>query len=264
MPYQATTLARLKQTLAARVDGAIFWTEEEARLALNESLRDWNLLVGRWRTRVLLSSAAPVLGVPVVEYTLPSSLTYGMRVRYQNNPALVPTSLIELELARPQWRLETVASGGDVPTLPIHWAPQSLQTIVIWPATATSGVNDILVDGVAATPVLVEDGDFADIGEEDLDFLIVDYAQHIMAFKEGGPRWRATLPMLTEFLQAAAASNGLLKRSQAYRRVAGLDRRRDLIKPDQAPNRIAEILQAGLVALQEALAEALAAQDTPG
>jgi hypothetical protein len=155
---------------------------------------------------------------------------------------MIPTSIYELDLARPTWRGETVASGGDVPTVPTLWAPQSLQVIVIWPATATAGVNDLFVDGVAATPVLIEDGDFVDIGEEDLD-IITDYALHLLALKEGGPRWRATQGVLTDFLLAAAEANGLLKRSQAYRRVAGLDRRRDLQPPTKAPNRIAEILQ---------------------
>lgn len=243
MPYTVVTLAQLKVSIARRVDGAAFWTDEEARLAINETLRDWNLLTGRWRTTVVLSTAAPVSGTPTIEYALPSSITYGMRVRQGSNPALNPTSIYELEYGRPTWRFETVVSGAGVPTMPLLWAPQSLQTIVIWPATNTAGVNDLLVEGVAATPILVTDGSTVDLSEEVLDVLS-DYAVHLLAFKEGGPRWRATMDNFTAFLKAAAEENGLLKRSLAYRRMAGLDRRRDLKPVADAPNKIAEILQA--------------------
>jgi hypothetical protein len=243
VPYTVSTLAELKVTLAERVDGSIFWTEEEARLAINETLRDWNLLVGRWRKSLILSTIAPVAGVPTCEYALGATMTYGMRIRIGTAPGLIPTSLFELDYGRPSWRGEITSSGGDVPPVPTLWAPVSLQRIAIWPATAAAGVNDLFVEGVAATPVLVEDGDFVDLGEEIIDVL-TDFALHVLAFKEGGARWAATQDLFTDFLQAAAAENGLLKSSQAFRRYAGLDRRRDLQKLKDAPNKIAEILQA--------------------
>lgn len=243
MPYAVSTLAALKASLVGRTDGAIFWADEEGRLAINEALRDWNLLTGRWRATRTLSTVAPIGGVPQVEYALGATMTYGMRVRVVGGPGLIPTSVFELDYARPSWRNETTATGGDVPSAPTLWAPISLQRIAIWPATSGAGVNNLLIDGVAATPVLVEDGDFVDIGEETVD-LLTDFALHILLFKEGGPRWRATQTILTDFLQGAAEENGRLKRSQAYRRLAGLDRRRDLQPTAKAPNKIAEILQA--------------------
>lgn len=240
MAYQRITLADLKVSMASRWDQSLFWTDEEARTALNEALRDWNLLTGYWRARLALSTVAPVLGVPVVEYALGATLTYGMRVR--KTAALHPTSILELDLARPTWRSETTASGGDVPTTPTLWAPQSLQTIVIWPAVAVAGVSDLLIDGVAATPVLVTDASFIDITDETV-LILVDYAVHIAAFKEGGARWAATKPMWTAFLQAAAEENALLKASQAFRRAAGLDRRRDLQKTTAPPTQIDQLAQ---------------------
>lgn len=240
MAYTSLTLADLKVRMQQRWDQSMFWQPEEARLAINEALRDWNLLTGRWRARKLLSTVAPIASVPVVTYALGATLTYGMRVRMTR--ALHPTSILELDLARPTWRRETVISGGAVPTIPTLWAPQSLQTIVIWPATNTAGTNDLLVDGVAATPVLVNDGSFVDVGDEIINYL-VDFAVHVAAFKEGGPRWLATRPAFTAFLQAAAEENGLLKANQAFRRAAGLDRRRDLQKTHGIPNQIADALQ---------------------
>lgn len=243
MPYTTSSLSDLKATLAQRWDGVVFWTPEEARSAINETLRDWNLLTGRWRRRILLSTVAPVAGVPTVAYALGATMTYGMRMAMSSGRPLIPTSILELDLGRPTWRYETVASGGDVPTVPTLWAPESLQRIVIWPATNTAGVNDLLADGVANTPVLVEDGDTVDIGEETVDVLI-DFAIHIVAFKEAGPRWRATLPAFQAFLQAAAGENGQLKSNQQFRRWAGLDRRRDLQKMKDAPNKLAEVVKA--------------------
>ena len=116
MPYQVSTLAALQDSLAGRADGSIFWTPEEGRLALNEALRDWNLLTGHWRTTLILSTIAPVAGVPTVEYALGATLTYGMRIRVGSAPALIPTSIFELDYGRPSWRFETIA-----------WSPPSFQ-----------------------------------------------------------------------------------------------------------------------------------------
>lgn len=224
MPYTTTTLMALKVLMAQRWDQSVFWTGEEARLGLNEALRDWNLLTGRWRRRVTLSSLA---GNP--ELPLPATMTYGMRVRLSTGAPLHPTSILELDLQRPTWRLETTASGGDVPTAPLLWAPISLQRILFWPATVGAGVNNFDVDGVSDTPILLQDADTVDLGDEIVDY-IADFAIHCVAFKEAGPRWRATKGFFTAFIQAAAEENGLLKANQAYRRFAGLDRRRDMQK----------------------------------
>lgn len=239
MPYAVTTLAHLKVALSGRVDGSAFWTPEEARLAINETLRDWNLLVGRWRRTLTLST-----GAGTVEYALGATMTYGMRIAMSSGLPVIPSSILELDLGRPTWRSETTASGGDVPPVPTLWAPVSIQRIAIWPATAGVGVNNLLIDGVSNTPVLVEDADFVDIGEEIVDVL-TDMAIHILAFKEAGPRWRATLPDFQKFLVAAAEENGLLKTHQQYRRWAGIDRRRDLQKSKDAPNQLQPIAASG-------------------
>ena len=58
MPYQAVTLATLRTRLQNRYGNVAFWSNEEARLALNEALRYWNLFTGRWRTRIVLATTA--------------------------------------------------------------------------------------------------------------------------------------------------------------------------------------------------------------
>lgn len=222
MPYTTTTLADLQTLLIQRWDQVVFWTAEEARLALNEALRDWNLLTGRWRTSVPLAVAA---NDP--EINLPSSMTYGMRLTTTAGWPLIPTSLLELDLAMPKWRGQTIATGGAVPTVPTLWAPLSLTRIAIWPTYPTAVSPALRADGVLRTPVLVLPADPVDLGEEIVD-VVADYALHVIAFKEAAHRWRATRPYFEAFLQAAADENGLLKANQAYRRWAGLDRRRDL------------------------------------
>jgi len=220
--YTQTTLADLQTLMAQRWDQVVFWTAEEARLALNESLREWNLLTGRWRRRELL---ATVPGTP--EIALPGVMTYAMRVTNALTGApLIPTSLTDLDLGRPSWRLETTLTGGDVPTAPTLWAPVSLTRLAIWPTYDPLTLGTLAVDGVMATPVLVLPADPVNLGEEIID-VIADMALHIAAFKEAGDRWRATRPYFEAFLQAAADENSLLKQHQVYRRFAGLDRRRD-------------------------------------
>jgi hypothetical protein len=115
---------------------------------------------------------------------------------------------------------------------------------VIWPAVAANAVDAMAVDGVANTPVLVEDGDTVDLGEETLD-LIVDFALHVLLFKQAGTMWEATLPFYQTFLRAAAEENGRLKANQKFRRAAGLDRRRDLQPSKGIPTQLDTIAERG-------------------
>jgi len=243
--YTQTTLADLQALMVQRWDQVVFWTPEEARLSLNEALRLWNLLTGRWRTRVLLDVNSPPAAEqtpPFSDVRLPGVLTYAMRVTTAAGSPLIPTSIAELDLARPQWSLETTASGGDVPTIPTLWAPASLTQINIWPTLPGPGISigALLCDGVMATPVLRAPTDLVDLGEEILD-VVTDFALHVAAFKEAGDRWRATRPYFEAFLQAAADENGLLKRNQKYRRFAGLDTTRKLLPSKDAPTQLAGV-----------------------
>jgi len=233
MAYTEVTLAELQVAMRRRWDQSLFWTDEEARLAINEALRLWNLLVGRWFTTLAIATVAGQ-----VTYDLDATLLYASRLRYTDGAPIFPTSVLELDLARPTWRAETVADGGDVPPTVTLWAPLSLRQIVIWPATAA--VDALSLEGVAATPVLVEAGDTIDLGQE-LEDTLLSFALHVVAFKEGGTRWQATLPYFDAFIQAAIESNGRLKANKAFRRWAGLDRRRDLQKLRGVPTRLAPV-----------------------
>jgi hypothetical protein len=213
MAYQQFTLADLKLHLLGRWDGTPFWTPEEARLALNEALRVWNSLTGMWRGRVVFTAAGPWV-------TLPSAITFATRVEWNSLP-LASCSIDGLDQGHMTWESETISSGGTVPTRPMIWAPAGLTTLAIWPADPT-GLNCLVVDGVLATPTLVLDTDYIDIGEEDLG-LILGYALHTVAFKLGGRIFADTLPYFRAFIAAATDRSSKLNASAAFRTAMGRD-----------------------------------------
>lgn len=221
MPYAAYTLTTLRTRLLERYDGNPFWTNEEARLALNEGLRLWNLLVGQWRRRVTLETAASTW-----DYALPATMLWRTRVTWNDRPLHV-TSVAALDRLRRGWRTETIATGSGVPQRVMLWAPVSLYLIHIWPSD-TAAANSLVIDGVADTPIMVNTGDYVDLGD-DLLGVLLDYALHALSFKRGMPAIQATLPLLTAFFKAAAAQNSMLTASKLYRKYMGLDHQREIV-----------------------------------
>lgn len=217
MPYDQVTLAELRTRLEARYEATPFWTAPEATLAINETLRTWNLLTGRWVRRVTIPTTPNSY-----DYALPSSLTYRSRLLFDERP-LSPTSREGLNNGRVNWRQETTATGGDVPARPLLWAPVSLTYIYLWPADA-AGHHSLTIDGISRTPILVADGDYVDLGQDDFSWLL-GCALHLLAFKKGGAFFASTLPAWQAFLRAAGQENALIVTSVAYRRYLGLDRR---------------------------------------
>lgn len=224
MAYQQYTLADLRQRLADRYESVPFWDTTEADDAINEWLRTWNLLTGRWTKRVVIA-ATPA----TYEYALPATLSYRTRVLYENQP-MSPASREDFNNGRPNWRRESTADGGTVPTRPMLWAPVSLMLIYVWPMDA--GHGSFTLDGVAATPELLTAGQYVDLSEADLS-VGLGFALHVLTLKKGSVWFQASLPYFKSFLAAAAEENQLITTSVMYRRAMGLDHR-DL-KPLRAP-----------------------------
>lgn len=216
MGYQATTLATLRTRLQERWENVPFWSATEARNALNEALRKWNLYVGQWKaTKIVVTVANQVW------YNLgPSTIVYPLRGEWQSFPLQV-CSVEDMDYFRANWEAETSASGGDVPARPQQIIPAGLTLFALWPADAVGGSNMVL-DGVHATPVLSADGDFVDLGEEEMHAILGE-ALVIAAFKEGGQRWAAVQHFHQDFLLAALSKNSRLKTSFLFRKLAGLD-----------------------------------------
>lgn len=215
MPFTQTTLAQLRARMADRWKGTPFWSEDDDKRGINVALRFWNLLTGQWRQQYPTPTVANQYF-----YTVPSSLTFGARVTWNDRP-LQPGSITGLNLGMPNWRRETTTTGGVVPDRPTVFAPAGLRSFVIWPADAASN-NALIVDGVRATPILSADGDFIDLGPEE-EQPILEEAIHVMAFKIGGGLWRSTFTLHRRFLLAAADRNARLKADTMLRRIMGLD-----------------------------------------
>ena len=68
----------------------------------------------------------------------------------------------------------------------------------------------ITLDVVQNAPIPVADGNFIQLGREELD-AVLDYAEHISALKMGGAEFAATVPLLQRFLRVAGQYNERLK-----------------------------------------------------
>jgi hypothetical protein len=219
MPYTSVTLAQFRTNIKESVDSVPFWQDPEIDNLINEVLRWWNLFTGQWRRVDNLVSTA---GEPF--YDLTSTLTWSARVTFRDKP-LSLASYVSLDYGRTNWQSETGGSGAaGVPSLPTIWAPIGIRTIALWPAPPANG-ELFTVDGVAETPVLVNPGDFVDLGQDEFN-LFFGEVLYLMAYKEAGPRFAASAPYHQDFIKAAMDKNQRLKASAFFRRFTGIDNAR--------------------------------------
>lgn len=219
MAYHQIDLAGLRSHLQDRWEGVPFWTVEEANDAINEALHQWNILTGQWRGRfsvVLQPQAGPWIPLPV-------SLTVSSHVQY-NGKSLISSDVDTWDMAYPHWESNTTASGGTVPTEVSQWAPGGLYMIAIWPADAV-GHSSLVIDGVAQTPVLVNDGDYLNLTTDEVN-TILDYAVHVCSFSQGAGVLKNTSPLLSSFYSAAALRNSKLQASDLFKMIESMDFRR--------------------------------------
>lgn len=213
MPYQRFTRAQLRQQLRDRWEDTPFFTDDDANIALNHALRVWNALTGYWRQRIVVPGAPDSPLIPI-----PGTLVQRTQVMFQSRTCGPPVSLAELSYLQPNWWTQRTTDGGNVPTRPTIWAPVGLSLIAIWPAVPVmGGLNaSYEVDGIRQTPVLLADGAFVDIGDEELSTLVA-YALHVAALKAGPVILQRTEVYRTAFLAAAALRNTRLKSQTWYR-----------------------------------------------
>lgn len=211
MPYTRITLAELLQQAADRFEEVPFYDDADLNRAINESLRLWNAITGYWRARIIATSAPSDPLLPI-----PGTLVQRTQLTYQGRTFGPPVSLAELSYLQPNWWKERTDSGGSVPTRPTLWAPIGLSLVAIWPAPA-GGNGNFDVDGIRQTPVLTADGDFVDIGDEEISILL-GYAIHAASIKAGPVFVERTAKYRLQFLAAAALRNARMKSQQWYRK----------------------------------------------
>lgn len=214
MAYASTTRATLRARLQDRYTGDPFWSAAEANDALNEALRQFNLYTGYWRGT---ATANTTINVPFV--TVPGTLTYRTRVT-RPGLALTRKSIVEAYRTMRNWRTQTTASGSPVPTTIRVWIPIGLSTIAIWPTDAIGGTT-LTFEAVKLTPILAADGDFLDVGDEEVK-LVLDEALYILSFKRPSIL-ESMKPKHQSFLEGCLERNDQLRASSYYRRLLGLD-----------------------------------------
>lgn len=225
MAYTTTTLLTLRTRLQDRYTSDPFWSATEATDAINEALRYFNLFTGYWR-----GSASVVTAAGDRFLTVSATLTYRTRV-YVNGQVLARKSIVELYRSRRDWRTQTTASGSPVPTTPREWAPIGLRGLAIWPADAAGGTT-ITCDAVKLTPILTADGQFVDIGEEELK-LVLDEALWVLGFKQPS-RMEGLQARHQAFLHGCLERNDQLRASAWFRQALGLDQEQRL-EPGRQP-----------------------------
>lgn len=219
MPYAAVTRTTLRARLQDRYTGDPFWTTTEANDALNESLRQFNLFTGYWRGT---ATAPTVINSPFI--VVPATLTYRTRV-YVTGRALTRKSIVELYRTRRDWRTQTLASGSPVPTTIREWAPIGLGRIAYWPTDNVGGTT-LSFDAVKLTPILTADGDFLDLGEEEIK-LILEESLWVLAFKRPS-LLEQMKPRHQAFLMGCLERNDQIRASSYFREALGLDQEQRL------------------------------------
>jgi hypothetical protein len=208
--FANVTLADLQTQLAQRYDGAPFWTPDQARRAINEGLRVWNVLTGTWRTRF---TAVTLPNDPYV--ALSGGVVKAIRVK-RNGVTLDPGSIDGFDMGLPNWE--------GRPGVPRYWAPVSLTLIALAPPDAIGGAQ-ILVDAISPAPILINPGDYLNLGSEEISTLL-GYALHVLSQSQGLAALTATQPLYLAFMRGAAIRNDVLATSSFYRELLGLDRLR--------------------------------------
>lgn len=98
-----------------------------------------------------------------------------------NGVPLIPCTLQEVEASTPNW--ENIQ--GDPQDVAL--AAPNLTALNPVP----DGVYSVTFDVVRKTPIPLIDGDFVQLGREQLD-MILDYGEHLALFKVAGAEWHAT------------------------------------------------------------------------
>lgn len=231
MPYINVTLAELQTALAQKYEQQPFWSADQARRAINEGLKIWNAITGMW------SASVTVQTIPDDPHLFVSgALVQATQVK-MGSRVLTPTSVIGLDLAVANWEGVNTETGGLHPTEVAFWAPMGLTEIMLYPKDAPPGQQAVVVSGVMSTPILVNAGDFLDLGNEEINTLL-GYALHVLSFGKGIEALENTRPLLRAFYAAAAKRNAVFAGSNAYRKIMGYDRTRGY-KPMEDPEKAA-------------------------
>lgn len=207
--YQRINLNTLIDRVSERVgNNTTYWVAPEKKRALNEAIRVWAVMAAPWSRRFTIPTAAGQ-----VFYYVPKQIVSLQRVKYNSTP-LYESSIPELDYGVSNWQQASVGT-------PSLWAPVGLDKVAIYPPAPVGAFLNM--EGLALAPALASGGDFIDIGDEDVN-RILDYAHHVLTFKEGGLEFDATMPLMGAFVGAAGQRNQRLLAAAPFRRYLGMDK----------------------------------------
>ena len=139
-------------------------------------------------------------------------------------------------MARSNWLLSATVNGLPVDTPSLKeidaFSPEWENTGTAWPCIVQAGMDffglcspvipftgvSMVVVGNAPVPAL--DGDFVQVSRDVFD-VILDYAQMLATFKQGGAEFASTKDLENNFMAAAVQTNKRLSNLGLYRDVAG-------------------------------------------
>lgn len=113
----------------------------------------------------------------------------------------------DLDKWRQGWQNETA-------TAPNMGALAGLNMVVL-AAPPDAAAHSVTVDVVRAMPVPATDSEYLQVGREHLD-VVLDYAEHLAAFKMGGAEFEATLEHYKRFFRLAAQLNNRWRAAAAF------------------------------------------------
>lgn len=155
-----------------------------------------------------------------------------LALRINNVPVLID-SVRNADLYTTGW--ETTTQGK--PTAALH---AGLNMIALAPAP-DAGPYSLTATVVENAPVPVADGDFVQVARDDLD-AILDYAQHLAAFKQGGEEFTRSMQLLQRFMKQAAMYNGkLLEIAEFNSMLLGISQMERGTNPTMTPSAEQEV-----------------------
>jgi hypothetical protein len=138
-------------------------------------------------------------------------------------------SALELEI---DGRLANIAAVHDLDAYRSNWANEVAGTpdqvafagynLMALAPKPDAGPHSITFDAVIPPPIPAVDADNIQLGKDELD-AVLDYAQHIAAFKQGGEEFLDTMPKYQQAAAFAAELNGRLKAAITAKKA--MDRR---------------------------------------
>lgn len=204
--YDRVTLGDIKQKLRERT-GETFWSDEEYTDAINEAIRCWQLMSGEWTRNIDFPANAALLNT----YDVPKQICSLQRVSHAN-VGLTMSALPEMDSGAPGWE----GTSGT----PTYWMPAGVNIVDLTPYPTSGTIN---FEGYEEAPIMYTNGDFINIGDEELSCLL-GYALHYLSFKEGITESESTIPLLAKMVQAAGRRNSNFRALASYKRYMGIYR----------------------------------------